>query len=384
VTRTICVVTGTRAEYGLLKSPMQSIEDSGNLELKVVATGMHLSPQCGRTVTDIQADDFDIDRTVDMLIDGDSGLAMAKSTGIGTMGLAEAFRSLEPDIVLVLGDRDEPLAAGIAAAHMNIPVAHIHGGDVMVGATIDDSIRHALTKFAHLHFPASERSARRVSQLGEEEWRIETVGAPGLDAIRSGSYVPGPEMRDSLDIASDQDLILCVQHPVTTEPGAAPEQMSATLDAIAEFDAAVVLVYPNADAGRDGMVDVIESHSGTDGFRMVKSLPRLEYLGVMDAADVMVGNSSSGVIESTALDLPVVDIGPREKRRERAENVVSVPHDRDAIARAVDEVLTDPAPQRRAASAESPYDYGGSGDEIAAVLEEVSLGERLLRKELTF
>jgi len=172
---------------------MEYIQATDGLELQVVATGMHMSPRYGNTYKEIEKDGFDIDQRVDMLINADSGFSMAKSTGIGMMGLAEAFRDLEPDVILVLGDRDEPLAAGIAAAHMNIPVAHIHGGDVMVGAIIDDSIRYALTKFAHVHFPASEASAERISRLGEEEWRITVSGAPGLDAILDGEYERGSE-----------------------------------------------------------------------------------------------------------------------------------------------------------------------------------------------
>ena len=309
--RKICVVTGTRAEYGLLQSPMEHIDATHGLQLQVVATGMHLSPQYGNTYEEVEADGFEIDRKVDMLIDADSGFSMAKSTGLGMMGLAEAFRELEPDIVLILGDRDEPLAAGIAAAHMNIPVAHIHGGDVMVGAIIDDSIRYALTKFSHIHFPASEASAERVSRLGEEEWRIRVSGAPGVDSIIANEYEPPDEVREALGIDPNRKIILCVQHPVTTQPDQAGKQMQITLDAIKPVDAQIVLIYPNSDAGGKEMIETLENHPLREEMLVFKNLSRSRYLGLMDATDVMVGNSSSGIIEAPSLDLPVVDIGLR-------------------------------------------------------------------------
>jgi len=382
--RNICVVTGTRAEYGLLSSPMETIREHNELTLSVIATGMHLSPQYGNTYKEIEKGGFEIDHKVDMLIDADTGLSMAKSTGIGMMGMAEAFRTIEPDIVLILGDRDEPLAAAIAAAHMNIPVAHIHGGDVMIGAIIDDSIRYALTKFSHIHFPASEESAERILNLGEEEWRVRISGAPGLDAILQGDYVPGTEMRDELGVEKDENLVLCVQHPVTTQPEEAGEQMEMTLDALRDTDARPVLIYPNSDAGGKEMIQVLEDHPIQDNLISFRNLPREKYLGLMDAADVMVGNSSSGIIEATSFDLPVVDIGPREERRQRAENVVSVPHETKAVREAVEDGLYDEDFRETARVSENPYDYGGAGERIAEFLAEVSIDESLLRKNITY
>lgn len=382
--RKVCVVTGTRAEYGLLQSPMEHINSTDGLQLQIVATGMHLSPRYGNTYQEIEADGFNIDRKVDMLIDADSGFSMAKSTGIGMMGLAEAFRNLDPDIVLILGDRDEPLAAGIAAAHMNIPVAHIHGGDVMVGAIIDDSIRYALSKFSHIHFPASKASAERVSRLGEEEWRIHVSGAPGLDAILNEEYEPPEKVREELNIDPDRKLILCVQHPVTTQPKKAGKQMRTTLDAIKPFDAQTVLIYPNSDSGGKAMIEVIENYPSSDEMLIYKNLSRRRYLGVMAAADVMVGNSSSGVLEAPSLDLPVVDIGPRERRRQRAPSTKNVHHDLEEIREAVKVALFDKERQKEAKECENPYDYGGAGERIATYLSEVTIGEELLRKNITY
>lgn len=382
--RNVAVVTGTRAEFGLLKSPMEHIRTHEALSLTTVVTGMHLSPQYGSTYTEIERAGFDIDRKVEMLFDSDTGLGMAKSLGVGISGMAEAFRDLEPDIVLVLGDRDEPFAAGVAAAHMQIPVAHIHGGDVMIGATIDDSLRHALTKFAHIHFPVSEQSAERVRRLGEEPSRITVSGAPGLDDILNSEYVPGPEACTELGLDPNRRLILLVQHPVTTQPAAAGEQMQATVDALKNIKAQVVLIYPNSDAGSNQMIDVIESLPDDDNLLAFENLPRELFLGVMDAADVMVGNSSSGILEAPSFDLPVVDIGPREEGRQRADNTVSVPHESEAIEDAIRMCLVDEGIRQQAKSSPNPYDYGGAGQRIAATLATVELNESLLRKNITY
>lgn len=378
--RRVAVVTGTRAEYGLLRSSMEAVQENDELALQTVVTGMHLSPQFGHTVEEVEAD-FEVDAKVDSLLDGDTGLSMAKSLGIGLNGLAEAFRSLNPDIVLVLGDRGEAFAAAVAATHMNIAVAHVHGGDAMTSATVDDSIRHALTKFAHIHFPATDTSATRIRQLGEEDWRITTVGAPGLDRVLAGDYEPASMALSELGLDPDRPLTLVVQHPVTTEPEAAGEQMGETLDALAEFDGQLLLVYPNADAGGREMIRVIEEHPVAQQAKIVQSLPRERYLGVMAGADVMVGNSSSGIIEAPSFELPVVDIGPRQEARERADNVVTADHDAASIRAAVRRCLDDEAVRNRVRACDNPYSRGGAGDQIATRLAEISLDDRLFRKQ---
>lgn len=382
--RTVAVVTGTRAEFGLLASSMAEVERRPGLALSVVATGMHLSPHHGTTVTEIRDRGFEVDRTVDTLLESDTGVGMAKSLGLGVGGLAEALDDLDPDVVLVLGDRGEAFAGGVAAAHLRIPVAHVHGGDAMVGATIDDSIRHALTKFAHLHFPATERSAERVRRLGEPGWRVTVAGAPGLDDVLAGAYEAGPEVREALDVGPDEPLAVVVQHPLTVAPDRAGEQMRRTLDAVAAVDPATVVVYPNADAGGKRAIAAIRDHPDSDGFLTFENLPRRRYLGLLDAADVLVGNSSSGVIEAPSFDLPVVDVGPRQDGRERADNVTGVPHETDAIRDAVAAALSDPAVRERAAACDNPYDRGGAADRIVDRLETVELDDDLLRKELTY
>jgi len=379
----ILVLTGTRAEYGLLKSSMEAIQDHEQLSLSVVATGMHLSPKHGKTVNQIRDDGFSVDREVMMQIEGDSGTAMAKSLGTGTIGLADAFSSLDPEFVLLLGDRDEALAGALAASHMNIPVAHIHGGDAMHGAVIDDSIRHAITKFAHIHFPASELSAERIRKMGEEEWRITISGAPGLDDILAGEYDNPDVVLEKYDIDPGRPLLLVVQHPVTTQVEQAGDQIMTTLDAVESFDTQTVLIYPNADAGGSRIIQEIESRSLGEDFYTFRSLPRREYLGLMAAADGMVGNSSSGIIEAPSFNLPVVDVGPRQEGRERTENTISVQYEEDEIRSAISNALRDGL-QEKASSCSNPYNHGGAGTVISKRLAGVSIDESLLRKKLTY
>lgn len=381
--RDVVVLTGTRAEYGLLNSSMEAIEAHEDLSLSIVATGMHLSPRHGMTVEEIREDGFAVDREVLMQVDGDSGTAMAKSLGLGTMGLADAFETLDPEIILLLGDRDEALAGALAGAHMNIPVAHIHGGDAMQGAVIDDSIRHSITKFAHLHFPASEQSAERIRKLGEEEWRVTVAGAPGLDDVLADEYLSPHTVCDQYDIDRNKTLGLVVQHPVTTQQGQARAQMAQTLNAVEDSIEQAVIIYPNSDAGGDQIIAEIESRSFGEEIMTFRSLPRREYLGIMAAADVMIGNSSSGIIEAPSLATPVIDIGPRQKGRERANHTISVAHDDTEIRTAVRECLNETI-QQKAKTSVNPYEYGGAGERIAQRLAGVDLTEQLLQKRITY
>jgi len=363
---------------------MDAIKHHPELELQTVVTGMHLLPQHGNTYTEVEKDGFDIDRIVEMANDSDTGVSMAKSLGTGTQGMAETFDELEPDIVLVLGDRDEPLAAALSAAHMNIPVAHIHGGEVAVGTCVDDMIRHAITKFSHIHFPASEESAERISKLGEEQWRITISGAPGLDRIRKKAYPSPEEVYDRYEIRPSDPIVLGVQHPLTTKPEQAGEQMRETVDALKRIDASKVLIYPNSDAGGDDMITVIEEHATGDEFILRKNVPRRWYLALMDAADALVGNSSSGLLEAPSLDLPFVEVGPRQTGRQRGDNVINVPHDSAKIYRATKQCLTDENIRQKARECENPFDYGGAGERIAERLTEIEINDTLFQKRLDF
>lgn len=381
--RRIAVVTGTRAEYGILHSVLKAIKAHPELRLSLVVTGMHLSHEFGYTVQEIEEDGFSIDARVDMLLSSDTSGAMAKSVGLGVIGMAQSWEQLRPDIILVLGDRTEPLAAAVAGAYMNIPVAHIHGGDSSRGG-LDEHARHTITKWAHIHLPATKKSAERIIRMGEEEWRVHTVGSPALDSILKEPLLPAEALAKKLGLDLSSSLILLVQHPVTTQVDEAAEQMRETLEAIVEMGYPTVLVYPNSDAGGRRMIMVIKEHEGYPFIKMAKSLPRREYLSVMKAASVMVGNSSSGIIEAPSFGLPAVNIGMRQEGRERGRNVIDVGHNKLEIIKAVEKALTDKQFLEGVRRCENPYGDGKAAPRIAEILSKVEITPELLQKKITY
>ncbi|MFH1073024.1 MAG: UDP-N-acetylglucosamine 2-epimerase [Nanoarchaeota archaeon] len=376
--RKICVLTGTRAEYGLLKPVMEAIQKQPKLELVIIATGMHLLKEFGSTYKEIEKD-FHIEKKVDIGMREDTPLAIAKAAGLGTLKLAEAFAETKPDILIILGDRVETLAGAIAAAYQNICIAHIHGGDI--SGTIDESARHAITKFSHIHFPATRKSAERIRQLGEEKRRIFTVGAPGIDAIMHQHILPKKELEKRLGLHLRQ-TILVVQHPCTiyhADPGA---QMQETLEAIKELGMQTVIIYPNADAGGRRMIAVIKKYQHPF-IKTVPSLAHEEYLGLLQHVAVLVGNSSSGIIEAACFKLPVVNIGPRQQGRERSTNIIDVSHDRNAILKGIHKALS-AAFRKQAQACTNIYGDGKAGERIAKILAEIQIDTEFLQKRLAY
>lgn len=369
MSRRICVVTGTRADYGLLYWLMKSLQDDPAITLQVVVCGMHLAPEFGETWRVVEADGFPVAARVDMLLAGDSTVAAAKSVGLGVIGFADAFERLQPDVVVVLGDRTEILAAAQAAMIGGRLLAHIHGGEVTEGM-LDDSVRHAVTKMAHLHFTAADAFTRRVVQMGEDPATVYTVGAPGLETIRRLQPLGRDELAAELGLPLDGPLLLVTYHPVSwaaTPPEAAFGEVLAALDDFPE--ARVVLTWPNADAGGRAIVPLIERYAAghPDRVRACRSLGQLRYLSALREAAAMVGNSSSGIIEAPSLATPTVNVGDRQARRPRADSVIDCAERREAIAAAIRRALS---PDFRAglAGMRSPYDGGDTAARIHAVL----------------
>jgi GDP/UDP-N,N'-diacetylbacillosamine 2-epimerase (hydrolysing) len=381
--RKVAVVTGTRAEYGILYPVLKAIEQHPKLQLLLIVTGMHLSHEFGYTVQELEKDGFHIDAKVDMLLSNDTLSAMSKSIGIGIIGLAQTWEQLEPDVIVVLGDRVEPLAAAISGAYMNIPVAHIHGGDTGKGG-LDESARHAITKFAHIHFPATRKSAERIIGMGEDRWRVHTVGSPALDTILNKPLLSPKIIAKKLGLDLSRPVILVVQHPVTTQVEEAPEQMGQTLQAIVEFQYPTIVIYPNSDAGGRRMIDVIKQYEGYSFVKTFKSLPRREYLSLMKVVSVMVGNSSSGIIDAPFFGLPVVNVGIRQEGRERGKNVIDVAHKKSDIARALERALSDKKFLTEVKRCENPYGDGKAGPRIAEALSQITITPRLLQKRSTY
>ena len=379
--RKIVYITGTRADYGLMFSVLNAIKNHPKLDLILIVTGMHLMSEFGETIKEIEKDNFELYQ-VKETYEKDDKASMARFVGRCVNKLVDAFNCIHPDIVLLLGDRGEMLAGAVAGAYMNIPVAHIHGGDV--SGTIDDSARHTITKLSHIHFPATKKSAERIIRMGEEPWRVHVVGAPGLDTILNEKLIKPEKIAKKYNLDLSKPIVLMVQHPVTTESDDAPKQIKQTLEAIVSLKHQTILIYPNADAGGRKMIKVIKGYEKYPFIKAFKSLPHKEYLSLMKIADVMVGNSSSGIVEAPSFHLPVVNIGTRQEGRERAENVIDVDYDKNRIVKAVKKTVHDKKFKEKIKKCKNPYGDGNAGERIAKVLSEIKIDKKLLQKRMTY
>lgn len=375
MTRKICVVTGTRAEYGLLQWVIKGIAEWPGLELQLIATGMHLSPEFGLTYRDIERDGFRIDRKVEMLLSSDTSVGVTKSMGIGLAGFADAFEQLAPDVVLVLGDRFEIFSAAAAAMVARIPIAHLHGGEATEGV-IDEPIRHSVTKMAHLHFVAAEEYRQRVIQLGEQPGRVFLVGGLGIDSILKLRLLDREALEESLDFRLGPRNLLVTFHPLTLEGGTSEMQMREMLAALAELpDTHLIFTMPNADTdGRALMSMLREFVAGHRNARVFTSLGQLRYLSCVRHVDGVVGNSSSGLIEVPTFGKPTINIGDRQRGRLRAESVIDCAPDRKAIAAALARMYT-PEFQAIAGAARNPYGDGGASARVVEVLAAANLDD---------
>lgn len=381
-TRKICVLTGTRADFGLLRPIMEAIQQHPDLELQTLVTAMHLEPLFGLTYRAVEGAGFPISAKVLMNPPEDSGKGMAFSVADGVRGMTKALSKLRPDILLLLGDRSEVLAGTVAAMYLNIPVAHIHGGDVTRGG-IDENVRHAVTKMASIHFAATAKSAERIRKMGEDDWRIHVVGAPALDTILKMNPLSRAKLARRFDLPEDRPWFLVVQHSVTTEAEVAGEQFAETLSALDAFDVEKIFLYPNSDAGGLQIIALLERIKAEPGNHVFTSIPHREFLSLLNHCSVMVGNSSSGIIESSSFKVPVVNIGIRQEGRERAANVVDVPHDRQAIESAIDKVIADEFTDSIEHIA-NPYGDGNASSRIVEVLATVALDKRLIQKQIAY
>jgi len=377
----IAVITGTRAEYGIYKPLLQRITEHTDLNLLLLVAGMHFLEDFGNTIQYIEEDGFTIQAKIEGLFQKDDTTDMARSVGQGIEQCAQAFERLHPDILLVLGDRPEMLAGAVAATYMNILIGHIHGGDLSGG--VDGIIRHAITKLAQIHFPATKKSAERITHMGEDPKQVFTVGALGLDTVFHTPLLDGNEIAARYDLDLSVPIILLLQHPVTTESGKAGDQIRQTLLALTELSFQTVVIYPNADAGGREMIQIIDSFKNYSFISVYPSIPHVEYLSLLHIADVLVGNSSSGIIEAPAFGLPVVNIGTRQRGRERAVNVIDVGYSSPEISSAISSALT-PAFKRKAQGCENPYGDGRASERICTLLHRLQPNERLPGKKVMF
>lgn len=375
--RRICFVTGSRADYGLLWHPMRAVAAEPGFELQVAVTGMHLSPQFGLTVGAIEADGFPIVGRVESLLDSDTGSGIAKSMARGTAGFADLLSEAVPDLLVLLGDRYEVLAAANAALVMGVPMAHLCGGDVTEGA-YDDSIRHALTKMAHLHFVTNADAATRVAQLGESPENIHNVGSSGLDFVRKFQRLDRATLAADLGIDADRPWLLVTFHPVTRDARPSTEQLQALLDALEPLRAehSVIITQPNADNEGLTLTRQIETWvTGRANAHLFASLGQTRYLSVMAEAAAVIGNSSSGLYEAPSFAVPTVNIGTRQQGRPRAASVTDCPPEREAIAAAIAQALA-----LDCTGVTNPYGDGHTSERIVTVLKKVPDFHALLNK----
>jgi UDP-N-acetylglucosamine 2-epimerase (non-hydrolysing)/GDP/UDP-N,N'-diacetylbacillosamine 2-epimerase (hydrolysing) len=374
IKRKICVVTGTRAEYGLLYGLIREIHEDPDLQLQLVVTGTHLSPEFGYTVNEILADGFPITEKVEMLLSSDSPVGIGKSIGLGIIGFVEAFHRLSPDIVVLLGDRYEAMAAAQAAMVNRIPIAHLHGGERTEGL-MDEAIRHAITKMSHLHFVSTEAYRKRVIQLGEQPDKVYPFGAIGIDNIMNLPLMDREELEQSIPFKFGDVNFLVTYHPVTLDSSGPERAVGELLAALSEFpDARIIFTMPNADPNNRKIIDMIRNFVRENGDRAiaVASLGKIRYLSAIKYCDLVVGNSSSGIIEVPVFKKPTINLGDRQKGREMGQTILNVPENRGDIVKAIQMALSDEF-RKIVSEAESIYGYGNVAPRIKEVLKTVRL-----------
>ena len=376
----ICVVTGTRAEYGLLKHLMRGIQNSKKLELQIIVTGMHLSKKFGYTINEILDDKFKIDHKVDIKLVNDTSLNISKSMSIGIEKFSSCFKKLNPDLVLVLGDRYEIFAAAISAMLSRIPIAHLHGGEATEGL-IDEPIRHSISKMSHLHFVASEEYKNRVIQLGEDPKKVFNVGALGLDSISKEELYDQKDLENILDMSFCDRNFLVTFHPVTLEKNSSKNQFKEILNALMKFkDFGVIFTMPNSDLDGEILFSMIKNFvkSRSNSFAF-ESLGQQKYFSCLKIVDLVIGNSSSGLIEVPSFKIPTINIGDRQRGRLKAASVIDCDPSESAITKSIKRGLS-PSFRSSLKKVNNPYGKKGASSRIVSVLESVSF-KNLLKKE---
>lgn len=376
----ILYISGTRADFGLMRNTLKAIDAHPAFELHIAATGMHMMERYGNTLTEIQAEGFHI-HPLDVTFEHDDRAAMATFIGGALTQLTELCKELKPDLILLLGDRGEMLAGAIAATYCGIPAAHIHGGEVT--STVDEAARHAVTKLSHIHFAATLDSATRIVKMGEDPKHVFVVGGPGLDQIKEG-IMSEQETRSHFGLPATGKIAVLVQHPVTEEIHLAGQHIQGSLEALKEAGIDSVIAYPNADAGGLKMIDMIETYRSHPQFHIFNHIPRPAYLSLLKHADVMIGNSSSGIIEAPSFQLPVVNVGSRQEGRWRGQNVVEVSYKQDHIWQGIQYALFDTAFLSKLQSSTNPYGDGRATERIIQHLQGIEINSHLLQKKIQY
>jgi len=379
--RKIAYITGSRADYGIIKTVLKAIKLEKNLELEIIATGMHLMNEFGMTVNDIIGDGYQVHK-LEVTYENDSRESMALFIGDLIKELTYKIKEIHPDIILLLGDRGEMLAGAIVGVYLGIPVAHIHGGEVT--ETVDEYARHAITKLSNIHFPATEESRKRIIKMGENTSNVFVVGAPGLDEALSGPFYSSEELSKKYGLDISKPLIIIALHPVSENIDGASIQMRHTLEAIKELGYPAIVIYPNSDAGGREMIKVIKEFENIPYIKTFKNIQRKEFLSLLKISAVIVGNSSSGIIEAPSFGIPTVNIGNRQAGRERGDSIIDVDYDKAKIMEKIKKSIEDQNFRGHIKTADNLYGDGKSGEKIANILATINLNEKILRKKLSY
>lgn len=380
--RTIAIVTGTRAEYGYLKPLMQAVQHESELKLVPLITGMHLLPHCGNTYK-IVNHDFPTAKKIPMTYKGDQLKDMADYLASGIHNFTSFFDKNRPDILVVLGDRSESFAAVLSAVYLNIPIAHINGGDVS-GTTIDESIRHAITKLAHIHLVHTKENAERVEKMGEEKKRIFITGALTLDTIMHTKLATKKEIFKRYHLDPNKTTFLMVQHPITTIKDQGYSQLRELLQALDILKEQTVVLYPNCDAGGKKFITLIQRYAKKPYLHAFQNMPHEDYLGIMKSVDLMIGNSSSGIIEAPSFKLPVINIGSRQQGRTRSANILDIQPEKNKIIQTIDFALHNKRFMHKVHTCKNQFGQGNATQKIIKILKEIPLDEKLIQKQITY
>lgn len=383
MSKKIAVLTGSRAEYGILKPLLNQLLERKEFELVLLVTGLHLLKEYGHTIANIKKDKFKIDSIVEMYDEKETDVYYGAALARGIKNLSLELSKINPDLLIVLGDRLEPLAATLAAATLNIPIAHIHGGDKTDSGLIDESIRHSITRFAHIHFPATEDHKRRLIRMGEEPWRIFRVGSMGIDTIIQRKKIPRKELSKKLDFEIDDKTFILIFHPVHLEEDLG-DQMREILEALKELELKTIILYPNNDPGNEKIITEIEKVRRLDNFRIFKNIEHDEYIDLLKHVAVIIGNSSSGIIEAPTLKIPVINIGSRNRNRGRTENIIYVDPKKNQIIEAINKALYDKDFRKKIKKIENPFGDGKTAERISQIIKEVRFDAKLMTKKITY
>ena len=380
-TRKILVLTGKRGGFGAMKPMLRLMRAAADLELQLVVTDQHVSERFGRTIQEIERE-FEVAAAVDMEQEGDAPHQRAKALGVCLSRMSDVLDRLRPDFCVLYGDRGEVLTTATAATTMGMPIAHLQGGDI--SGSVDEQVRHAVTKLAHLHFPSTAESGRRIEGMGEEPWRIHVVGDNHIDLIVAGEYAGRNEVAKALDLDLSKPVVVVLQHSETTAPDDSHAQMVETLVPVAELGLQTVVVHPCSDVGYGGVIKAIEELAAGPQFRVRVNLEAPVFWGLLSAASAFIGNSSAGIIETPTFRLPAINVGRRQEGRLHAENVIHVPHEREAIRRALHRALHDEDFRRTVKQCSQPYGDGKAGERVVEVLRKVPLDRALMIKRMTY